>query len=179
MAYLNPMEGAVRQYGALTSASAPVAGTDEVQTLTFGGTPTGGTFKLTFDAFTTAAISWSATNATLVANIDAGLAALPNINGAGNVTTAVGTMTAGIGTITVTFTGTLAKKNVGTISVFSNSMTGTAPTLEVAVTTPGVDGTYRLASTGALLTDTSNGELYANTSTTSGSPTWTVVGTQS
>ena len=52
-------------------------------------------------------------------------------------------------------------------------------TAAVAATTPGVDGSYRLAGTGALLSDTSNGELYANTSTTSGSPTWTVVGTQS
>ena len=84
-----------------------VVGTNEVQTLTFGGTPTGGTFTLTFDGYTTAPISWSSTNATLVANIDAALEALPNI-GAGGVTVAVGTMTNGIGTITVTFGGILA-----------------------------------------------------------------------
>jgi hypothetical protein len=44
-------------------AGTPSAGTDEVQTITFGGTPTGGTFTLTFQGVTTAAISWSATNA--------------------------------------------------------------------------------------------------------------------
>src|SRR3954464_11821503 len=83
-------------------AGAPVAGTDEVQTITIGGTPTSGTFRLTFEGFTTGDITWSATNATLVANIDAALEALDNI-GTGGVVTAVATMTAGIGTATVTF----------------------------------------------------------------------------
>jgi hypothetical protein len=55
------------------NAGAPTAGTNEVQTLTIGGTPTGGTFKLTYDGFTTTAITWSATNATLLANINAAL----------------------------------------------------------------------------------------------------------
>ena len=177
MAYLNPTAGAVREDGTLQVVGAPVAGTNEVQTLTFGGTPTGGTFKLTFDAFTTSAISWSATNATLVSNIDTALGALTSVGGVANVTTAVGTMTAGIGTITVTFTGTLAKKDVGTISVFSNSLTGTSPTLGVTVTTPGVDATHRTAPQGALMTD-DEGTLYINTGATEGATAWVVVGTQ-
>lgn len=177
MAYLNPLEGAIRESGALTNAGAPVAGTDEVQTLTFGGTPTGGTFKLSFKGYRTAAISWSATNATLVSNIDAALEALAAI-GSGGVTTAVGTMTAGIGTITVTFAGALGKKAVPTMAVALNSLTGTNPTLAVAETTPGVDGTYRTSSKGALLVDTTNGIAYINTGATN-APTWTKVGTQS
>ena len=89
MTYLNPRAGAAREslVGPLSNAGAPSAGTDEVQTITFGGTPTGGTFKLKFGSFTTAAISWSATNNTLRDNVDAALEALPNI-GTGGVTTA-------------------------------------------------------------------------------------------
>ncbi len=157
------------------SAGAPVAGTNEVQTLTIDAA--GGTFKLKYDGFTTAAISWSATNNTLVANIDAALEALPNI-GTGGVVTAVGTMTAGVGTITITFSGTnLAKRAVNTITVANNSLTGTA-TLSVAETTPGVDGTYRNAPKGAVLIDTTNGVHYINTGA-AGAPTWTKTGTQS
>jgi hypothetical protein len=160
----------------LTNAGAPTSGTSAVQTLTIGGTPTGGTFKLRYEGATTAAIAWSATNATLVANIDAALEALATI-GVGNVTTAVGTMTAGIGTITITFAGGLANRLVSAITVADNSMTGTAPTVAVAITTPGVDATGLNAAKGQLLSDTTNGILYINTGSQA-SPTWTKVGTQ-
>jgi hypothetical protein len=160
----------------LSNAGAPSAGTNEVQTLTIGGTPTGGTFKLAFDGFATAAITWTATDATLIANIDAALEALPNI-GTGGVTTAAGTVSSCIGTITITFTGNNAKKAVNTITVADNSLTGTNPTLAVAETTPGVDATGRGAGVGAVLTDTTNAILYINTGTAL-APTWTKVGTQ-
>lgn len=160
-----------------TSAGVPTAGTSEVQTLTIGGTPTGGTFKIAFEGFTTAAITWSATNATLVSNIDAALEALPNI-GTGGVVTATGTITAGIGTITLTFAGNLALKAVGTATIANNSLTGTAPTLAIAETTPGVDAAGRNAAIGATLTDLTNGILYVNTGTAV-APTWTKVGLQS
>lgn len=158
-------------------AGTPSAGTSEVQTITFGGTPTGGTFKLAFDGQTTAAISWSATNNTLRDNVDAALEALASV-GTGGVTTAVGTMTAGIGTLTVTFAGNLANKAVPTITVADNSLTGTAPTLAVAETTPGVDATFRGLSKGAQVNDTTNGLAYQNTGTAT-SPTFTKIGTQS
>lgn len=160
----------------LISAGAPAAGTDEVQTLTIGGTPTGGKFRITFEGFTTADIDWSATNSTLVANIDAALEALPSI-GSGGVTTAVGTMTAGIGTITLTFAGGRGKQPVGLAVVSSNTMTGSSPTAAIAQTTPGVAPTGVGAAKGSLLTDTTNGILYINTGTAA-SPTWTKVGTQ-
>lgn len=158
------------------NAGAPVAGTDEIQTLTIGGTPTGGTFQLAYDGFVTAAIPWNATNGTLIASIDAALEALPNI-GTGGITTAAGTLTAGIGTITLTFVAQNGKKAVNTITVANNSMTGTAPTAAVAETTPGVDATARGAAPGALLNDTTNKLLYQNTGTAA-APTWTKVGTQ-
>lgn len=169
----NPVPGTFR---AGTTAGAPTAGTDEVQTLTIGGTPTGGTFQLRFDGHTTAAITWSATNVTLIANIDAALEALPNI-GTGGITTAVGVMTAGIGTATMTFVGVNAKKAQALMTVADNSLTGTTPTLAVAETTPGVDASGTGAAKGALLTDVTNGVLYINTGTGS-TPVWTVVGTQ-
>ena len=162
--------------GPYTNAGAPVQGTDEVQTLTIGGTPTTGTFKLAFDGFITAAIAWSATNNTLRDNVDAALEALPNI-GTGGVTTVVGTMTAGVGTLTITFAGNLANMVVPPITVANNSLDGSG-TVEVAETTPGVAATMRGAAKGALLIDTTNAKLYINTNTAL-DPTWTVVGSQS
>lgn len=122
-------------------------GTSCVQTLTFGGSPSAGaasTFTLGYDGYSTAPIAWSATNTTLRDRVDAALEALTSV-GAGAVTTAVGTMTAGVGTLTVTFAGSLAARAVPTITVVANAMTGTAPTLAVTVTTPGVDATIAAA----------------------------------
>jgi hypothetical protein len=162
--------------GPFSNAGAPSAGTDEVQTITFGGTPTGGTFKLSFDGLVTSAITWSSTNNTLRDNVDTALEALNSI-GTGNVTTAVGTMTSGVGTLTVTFAGDLAKLAVNTIAVANNSLTGTSPTIAVEETTPGVTATARGASKGAVLLDTTNGIHYINTGTAA-APTWTKTGTQ-
>lgn len=163
-------------YDGYYSAGAPTAATNAVQTLTIGGTPSGGTFTLVFDGFTTAAITWSNVNATLIAAIDAALEALPNI-GTGGVTTAAGTVTAGIGTITLTFAANLAGGPVNTITVGANNMTGTSPTVAVASTTTGVAASGRGAAIGAELIDTTNGILYINTGTQL-APTWTKVGTQ-
>jgi hypothetical protein len=160
--------------GPFPFAGTPAAGTDEVQTLTIDAD--GGTFKLAFEGRQTAAISWSATNNTLRDNVDAALEALSNI-GTGGVTVAVGTMTAGVGTLTITFAGNLGKRAVATITVADNSLTGTG-TLTVEETTPGVDATFRGIVKGAIVQDTTNGVAYINTGTAL-APTWTKVGTQS
>jgi hypothetical protein len=157
-------------------AGVPGAGTNEVQTLTIGGTPTGGTFKLAYEGQTTGAITWSATNNTLLANINAALDALATV-GASGIVAAAGTLTAGIGTITLTFGANLAKMVVPLVSVANNSLTGTAPTLAVAETTPGVTADFRGAKKGATVTDTTNGILYINTGTAL-VPIWTKVGVQ-
>jgi hypothetical protein len=167
------IEGVGRGY---SSSGAPSAGTSEVQTLTFGGTPTGGTFVLAFEGMATAPITWSSTNATLVSNIDTALEALPNI-GTGEVTTAVGTMTAGIGTITCTFSGNYGVRPLSVMTVVTNSMTGTAPTLTITRSTPGVAPSGAGAAKGAMLVREDTGVLYVNTGTAL-APTWTVVGTQ-
>ncbi len=49
-----------------------------IQTITFAGTITGGTFTLTFNAATTAAIKWSSNNTVLAANIQSALNLLAN-----------------------------------------------------------------------------------------------------
>jgi len=157
-------------------AGVPGAGTSEVQTLEFGGTPTGGSFKLTYDGYTTTAITWISSNDnTLIAAIDAALEALPNI-GASGVVVADGTLTNGIGTVTITFGGNLAKLAVNLI-VATSSLTGTLPTAVVTETTPGVTADFRGASKGATVQDTTNGVLYINTGTAL-VPIWTKVGTQ-
>lgn len=162
----------------LRNAGAPSAGTSEVQNLEIGGTPTGGTFKLSFEGFVTAAIAWSATNNTLIANIQTALRALPSL-GASEITVADVDLASGIGNVSLTFGGNRGKQAIGTlIGVHDNSLTGTAPTVEVTETTPGVDATGRGSEKGTLLVDTTNGKLYMNTGTAL-APTWTVVGSQS
>ena len=86
-------------------------------------------------------------------------------------------MTAGIGTLTVTFAANLAKLAVPLIEVANNSLTGTSPTLAVTETTPGVTADERGAPKGAKLIDTTNGVDYINTGTAL-APTWTKTGTQ-
>ena len=162
----------------LSGSGVPVAGTDEIQTITIGGTPeTGSTFKLTYDGWT-ADVAWSAVSATLVGRIDAALEALPNI-GTGGVTTADGTSTNGVGTFTVTFVAGNGKLNVALMvgSAFKKS-DGTASdgTISVATTTPGVTATARGAAKGTRYSDYANGVDYVNTGTAL-APTWTAVST--
>ena len=151
-------------------------GTDEVQTLTIGGTPTGGTFVLRFESVNTSAITWSATNATLLANIQAALDAHPSLGTNGCVASA-GTVTAGIGTILLTYGAARAKENVELMTVFKNSMTGTAPTAAITNTTPGVTATGKYAAFGDVGYDDA-GVLRINTATGGLVPTWTKVGVQ-
>lgn len=166
-----------RNLGPFAFSGAPVAGTNEIQTITFGGTPTGGTFRLRFRGARTEPIAWSATNATLVTNVQTALRALHTVNGE-NLTVAVGTMTSGIGTLTVTFNNDLGRAAVPTIAVADNSLTGTDPTLAVAETTPGVDATLRGAMPGALAVRTDDAiKVYVNTASAV-APTWTVIGAQ-
>lgn len=155
-------------------AGVPANGTSEIDTLTIQASTTSGTFTITIaGGRTTGPITWSATNATLVANVDAALEAVPNI-GTGGVTTAVGSMTAGIGTITLTFTGKNARMDFPLLGIGTNSLVGgAAPTL--TTTTPGVTATFREAQTGQLLVDSTTPDLYINDSVTLFSPTWTKV----
>lgn len=159
------------------SGTAPVAGTNCIQTLTFGATITGGTFKLKFDNYTTAAITWSSTNSTLVSNIDSAVEALATV-GTGGVTTAAGTIVNGAGgTVTVTNTGNRAKQVVPAISVADNSMTGAAHTLTAAITTAGVEADCRICPIGSAVVAQDTGVWYANTGSPP-TPTWVKISAQ-
>jgi hypothetical protein len=154
----------------------PSAGTDEIQTITIGGTPeTGSTFVLTFDGWA-ATVAWIATSATLVSRIDAALEALPNI-GTSGVTTADGTSTNGVGTFTATFVAANGKLDqplmVGSAFLKSDG-TASAGTVSVATTTPGVTATGRGTATGTEYTNITTGVRYVNTGTAA-APTWTTV----
>ena len=113
-----------------TDADTPLVGPpSEVQTVTIGGAPTGGTFTLTFKTKTTAGIAFDA----LGAAVQTALEALTSV-GAGNVTV---TGAAG-GPYTVTFGGTLANTDVPQMSANAGGLTGgTSPTVTVATTTQG------------------------------------------
>ncbi len=108
-----------------------IAGTDEVQTVTITGTPTGGTFTLTYDGQTTTAIAYNATAAT----VEAALAALPNLDDVDvTVTGGPGPGTAYV----VTFDGSDSTGvNVPQMTSTGSFTGGTSPAISVATTTGG------------------------------------------
>lgn len=177
-----PLPAARAQDSTLTTrpvygfAGAPANGTSEIDTLTIQSGTSAGTFTISVaDGRTTAPITWTATDATLIARIDAALEAL-SVIGTDGVTTAAGTLSSGIGTVTITFTGKNARRDMPLLSIGTNSLTGgSAPTL--TTTTAGVAATWAAAPTGTLIEDTTNGELYQNISTTAFSPNWQHRGT--
>ena len=116
-------------------------GISEVQTLAFGGTITGGTFTLTFGGVTSDAISWTATDTTLVSRIQTAMSNLiQQVNSTGSCLVTDTTLASGIGNVTVTFGGSLGNGvDAGTITRTS-SLTGTAPTLTITDTTTAVYG---------------------------------------
>jgi hypothetical protein len=115
---------------ALGVALAPSGGANNVLLVTI--TATGGTFKLTvfhnYATYTTAALAYNASTAT----VQAALEALPNV-GTGNV--AVG---GSVGAYTVTFQADLANQEIGTLGLTANgqALTGTSAGAVVSETTP-------------------------------------------
>lgn len=103
------------------------AGTAEVQTVTITGAPTGGTFTLTHDGNTTGPIAYNAT----AAAVQAALLALPHLE-PGDLTVT------GAGPYTVTWNAEAG--NVAQMTASGAGLTGgTAPAVNVATTTPGVE----------------------------------------
>lgn len=109
----------------------PYNATDEVQTVTITGSPTGGTFTLTFDGQTTAGIAYNAA----AAAVQSALEALSNI-GVGDVSVAGGP---GPGTAwTVTFTGQYAGTDVAVMTTSGAGLTGgSSPASAVTTSTAG------------------------------------------
>lgn len=108
-------------------------GTNEVQTLTTTGTPTGGTFTVTFGGVTSAAIAYNAT----AADIQEILENMSSI-GRGNVSCSGGPLPTGV---VITFIGMLSARNVAALALGTNGLTGgSTPSINVAGTTAGVLG---------------------------------------
>lgn len=100
---------------------------DTVQTVTITGSPTGGTFTLTYDGETTATIGYNAP----ASHVREGLEDLNAINGV------VVTGSAG-GPYTVRFTGSLSGQNAETLTGDASGLTGgTDETVDIAVTQVG------------------------------------------
>ena len=102
--------------------------TNEVQTLTVTGGPTGGTFTITFDGQTTTAIAYNATAAT----VQTALEGLSHVN-PGDITV---TGNAG-GPWTLTFGGQYLGENVATVTTTEAFTGGTSPDITIATTTAG------------------------------------------
>jgi hypothetical protein len=103
--------------------------TNEVQTVTITGDPTGGTFTLTFDGQTTAAIPFDAT----AARVQADITALSNVRTGDVVVTGP---TADV--YRVTFTNAYAGTNVSQMTASGAGLTGgTTPGVTVATATAG------------------------------------------
>jgi hypothetical protein len=152
-----------------TTGAAPVAGTDEVQAIIKDGTVTAGTFRLSFQGFVTAPISWTATTAIM----ETALNNLPSLGAGG--TGLVGVVVTGgalPGTsMVITFSGSNVSKRVQPMLVLhSASLTG-GGTMAITESTPGVNPTNN-APKGALLIRTDDGTLTQNTGV-AGAPTWT------
>jgi hypothetical protein len=154
-------------------------GTDAVQTITITGSPTGGTFRLTYKGRTTGALAFNAS----AAAVKAALSALSSV-GAGNVEV---TGSAG-GPYVVTFKKDLSRQEVPAITATASLTGGTAPSVAVTQTTKGSSlnaGHYVLGGTdvpGVILTKTASGSKVkeytgegvtneVHTVTVSGSPT--------
>ncbi len=132
----------------LASGTLIMASTNAVQTITFGGTVTGGTYTLTFNGQTTSAITYNANAAT----IQAALAALSTI-GAGNVAVS------GTGPFNVTFQNALGGQSLPTMTAQS-FLTGTNPSVTATTTTAGSNA----LGTGSLVLD--GGTLKSNAAAT-------------
>ncbi|MDX2658360.1 hypothetical protein PV382_23385 [Streptomyces scabiei] len=115
----------------LQGAPVPVAGTDEVQTVTITGSPTGGTYTLTFSGQTTAGIAYNAA----ASAVQSALEALSNI-ASGDVVCGGGPHP---GTpVTVTFGGDYDGEDVPQMTASAAGLTGgTSPAVTVTTTTPG------------------------------------------
>jgi hypothetical protein len=128
----------------VTLTAAASAGTDEVQTVAIGGSPTGGTFTLTYGGQTTAGIAYNAT----AAAVQTALQLLSSI-GPDNIL-----VTGAAALYTITFVNELGGTNVAPLTGDATGMTGGTPTLTVATVTGGVAGdtTLTVAALAANLT---------------------------
>jgi hypothetical protein len=107
--------------------------TNEQQTVTITGGPTGGTFTLTFGGQTTAAIAYNATAAQVLAALE-----LLTSIGQGNMTATGGALPGSA--VVVTFTNELGNEAQVAMTATSSLTGGTTPAVAVTRSTPGSTG---------------------------------------
>lgn len=114
------------------------AGANEVQSVSISGTPTGGTFTLTFAGQTTGAIAFNASAAAVATALNA----LSNVgiqSGNTNIACAGGPLPGS--PVAVTFQNDLGTQDVPQMTGTSGALTGgSSPTTSVSTTTPGRSG---------------------------------------
>ncbi|UUO04621.1 hypothetical protein M4951_14605 [Blastopirellula sp. J2-11] len=150
-------------------ANGSATGVNEIQTVTLQGSPTGGTFTLTYSGQTTSALAYNADAAT----VEAALEALSNI-GSGDVA-----VTLDAGVYTIEFQGALATTDVSLLIGDGSSLTGGSGAIDTVQTalspvnerqavtlSPGVSGgtftlTYSGQTTSALAYNASAGTVEA------------------
>jgi hypothetical protein len=115
-------------------SSGPIAANFAVQTITILGA-TGGSFTLTMGAKVTPAIAWAAGNAALIGNIVAALTGAPLNIPAANLSVTAGSLTNGLGTIVITFSGATAGTATA-ITANGAALLPAAATVSVGVSGP-------------------------------------------
>jgi hypothetical protein len=163
---------ATASYPTLVSHGAPSNGVDEVQTIIKNSTVTAGTFRLSFQGFITAAISWTADTAIL----ETALNNLPSLGAGG--TGLVGVVVTGgalPGTaLTITFSGSnVAKRALPLLVLHSYELTG-GGSMTIAEGTAGVNAFGVGAAPGVQAINGVNGTLYYNNGNAA-QPNWTPV----
>ena len=128
-------------------------GVNAVQSITIGGSPTGGTFTISYGGQTSAGIAYNASAAT----VQAALQAMSSI-GAGNCTV---TGSAG-GPYTVTFTGTLGIQAITTITGSASGLTGGTPTIALASVTTGVAPAWNWVLPASWAINWAIGDIFSN-----------------
>lgn len=129
---------------------------NEIQTLTITGAPTGGTFTLTYDGQTTAAIAYNAA----ASAVQSALEALSNIE-VGDVACTGGALPGSA--VHIEFTGTLAQTDVAAITSTDSLTGGTSPATAIAETKKGGTSVGRIFT--ALPEDTAWTEVTSPTVT--------------
>lgn len=125
---INPDSGA-SPVVAVTTNTTGAAGVSDIQTVTISGSPTGGTFTLTFGAQTTSTIAYNAA----ASAVQSAFQALSTV-GSGNATV---TGSNG-GPWTITFAGTMANTAQPGITASGTSLTGgTSPSIAIVHSTTG------------------------------------------
>jgi hypothetical protein len=153
-----------------TIPTAPVAGVNEVQTLTASAALTAGTFRLRYRNERTSVLNYNAT----ATQIRDALRALNEITADGVSGATGGPVNAVATPVAVTFGGHLARANVPQLVLDSANLTG--GTINITTTTAGVDAAVRGMGKGTIVQAEDTGKLYVNEGDVT-TPVWRMVTT--